>query len=94
VRQLRESHRVLQLCGLFLGLSLYSYRFRELLACWLFFILLFVVFALLILGGVLAWYAGICAAHWARKTAPVAPVLALVSADLHPKTVAVPEKFI
>jgi hypothetical protein len=83
VHQLRESHRVSQLSGFLLGLSLYSYRVRELLACWLFFVILFVVVALLILGGVLAWYAGIYASHWARTTAPVTPVLALASVQAH-----------
>jgi hypothetical protein len=94
VPQLRKNHRVSQVSGLLLGLSLYSYRVRELVACWLFFILLFVVLALLILAGALAWYAGTIAVHWARTTAPVTPVLALVSADLTPKTIAVHEKFI
>jgi hypothetical protein len=88
VLQLRESHRLSQVSGLVLGLSLYSYRVRELVACWLFFILLFVVLALLILGGVLAWYVGIYAAHWARTTTPVAPVLALASAEIHLEAIA------
>jgi len=92
LRQLRESHRVLQFSWLLLGLSLYSYRVRELLACWLFFILLFVVLALLILGGLLAWYAGIYAAHWARTTAPVTPVLALASAEVPLETISGPRE--
>lgn len=83
MRQLRESHRVSQLSGSLLGLSLYSYRVRELVACWLFFIILFVVLALLILGVVLAWYAGTYAVHWARTRAPVTPALALASAEVH-----------
>src|SRR5713226_1412001 len=87
LRQLRESHRVSQLSGLLLGLSLYSYRVRELVACWLFFIILFVVLALLTSGAVLAWYAGMYAARWARTTAPVVPVLALASAEVHPETI-------
>jgi hypothetical protein len=74
VRQFRESHRVSQLSGLFLGLSLYSYRARELLACWLFFIILFAVLALLVLGAVLAWYAGKWAIDWARTTVPLPPL--------------------
>jgi len=88
VRQARESHRVSQFSGLLLGLSLYSYRVRELAACWLFFLVLFVVLALLILGAVLAWYAWIYASHWARTTTPVAPVLALASAQVHLETIA------
>jgi hypothetical protein len=84
---LRENHRVSQISGLFLGFSLYSYRVRELLVCWLFFSLLFVLLALLILGGVLACYAGECIAVWVRTTAPVSPVLALGSAELHLKAI-------
>jgi peptidoglycan/LPS O-acetylase OafA/YrhL len=86
VRQLRESHRVLQLSGLLLGFSLYSYRVRELVVCWLFLIILFVALALLILGAVLAWYAGIYASHWVRTTTPVVPVLVLASAGVHQET--------
>ena len=88
VLHLREGHRVSQLSGLVLGLSLYSYRVRELAACWLFFLVLFVVLALLILGVVLAWYAWIYASHWARTTTPVAPVLALASAQVPLETIA------
>jgi hypothetical protein len=87
LRQLRESHHVSQVSGFLLGLSLYSYRVRELLACWLFFILLFVVLALLILGGVLAWYAWIYAAQWTRTTVPVTPVLALAPAEVPLETI-------
>jgi hypothetical protein len=88
VLQLRESHRLSQLSGLVLGLSLYSYRVRELVVCWLFFIILFVVLALLVLGAVLAWYAGIYASHWARTTAAVTPVLVLASAEIHLEAIA------
>jgi hypothetical protein len=84
VLQLRESHRVSQLSGLVLGLSLYSYRVRELVVCWLFFIVLFVVLALLVLGAVLAWYAGKWATDWARSTVPLTPVPVLASAGVHP----------
>jgi hypothetical protein len=92
VRQLRDSHRVWQFSGLLLGVSLYSYRVRELLVCWLFFIILFVVLALLILGTVLAWYAGVRASHWARTTAPVAPVLVLASAEVPLETISDPRE--
>ena len=47
-----------QLSGLLLGLSLYSCRARQLVICWLFFSLLFVLLALLMLGSVFACYAG------------------------------------
>jgi len=86
MHQLRESHRVSQLSGLFLGLSLYSYRVRELLACWLFFFALFVVLALLVLGAVLAWYAGKWATDWARSTVPLTPAPVLTSAGVHQET--------
>jgi hypothetical protein len=84
---LRENYRVSQVSGLLLGLSLNFYRVRELLVCWLFFSLLFVLLALLILGGVLACYVGECVTVWARTTAPVSPVLALGSADLQLKSI-------
>jgi|HubBroStandDraft_6_1064221.scaffolds.fasta_scaffold677875_2 hypothetical protein len=79
VRHLRESHRVSQFSGLALGLSLYSYRVRELVSSWLLFIVIFVVLALLILGVVLAWYAVIRLSHWIRTTTPGATVLVLAS---------------
>jgi hypothetical protein len=89
---LRENHRVSRSCGLLLGLSLYSYQVRELLVCWLFFSLLFVLLALLILGGVFACSVGKYVTHWARTTAPVTPVLALSSAELHLTTISESEK--
>jgi hypothetical protein len=88
LRPLRESHRVSQVAGLLLGLSLYFYSVRELAVCWLFFILFFAVLALLVLGGVLAYHAGKYAAHWARTTVPVAPVPPLVAAAVHLESVA------
>jgi len=78
---------VSQLSGLLLGLSLVSYRVRELLVCWLFFSLLFVLLALLVLGGVFACYAARHVTHWARTTVPVTPVLALGSAEIHLRTI-------
>jgi hypothetical protein len=84
---------VSQFSGLLLGLSLYSYHVRELLVCWLFFSLLFVVLALVILGGILACYAGKYATHWARTAAPVTPVLALGSTEVHLKTILDAKKF-
>jgi hypothetical protein len=82
VRNLRESHRVAQFSGLALGLSLYSYRVRELVSSWLLFIVTFVVLALLILGVVLAWYLVIRLTHWIRTTTPGATVLVLASAGV------------
>lgn len=91
---LRENHRVSRSCGLLLGLSLYSYQVRELLVCWLFFSLLFVLLALLILGGVFACYGGkyVTDWAWARTTAPVTPALALSSAELQLTTISEGEK--
>jgi hypothetical protein len=89
---LREKHGVSQISGLLLGLSLYSYRVRELLVCWLFFSLLFVSLALVILGGVLACYAGNYAIHWVSTAVGVTPVVALGAGELHLKTIPVARK--
>ncbi len=78
MHQFRESHYVSQCSGLLLGLSLSSYFIRELLVCWLFFSLLFVCVALLLLSGVLAVQAGEYLTVWARTLARMTPVLALV----------------
>jgi hypothetical protein len=85
--QLRAGRRVSQFAGLLLGLSLYSYHVRELLVCWLFFCVLFVLLALLVLAGVIACYAGKHATRWARTAAPVSSGLALVSVELHLKAI-------
>ena len=83
---LRDSRHVSQFSGLILGLSLYSYHVRELLVCWLFFTLLFVCLALVLLGGVLAVYAGERVTVWARTPA-MTPVLALAPAELRVKII-------
>jgi hypothetical protein len=83
LNQLRENLRWPHFSGLLLGLGLCSYHVRELLACWLFFSLLFVSLALVILGGVLACYAGKYFIHWASTAARVTPVVALGSGELH-----------
>jgi hypothetical protein len=93
LNQLREICRMAQFSGLLLVISVYSYRVRELLVYWLFFSLLFVLLALVILGGVLACYAGKYATHWASTTASIPPVLALGSAELHLNTVSGARKF-
>jgi hypothetical protein len=93
VNQLLENRRALQYSGLLLGVSLYSYHVRELLICWLFFIVLFVLLALVVLGGVLAYHAGRYASQWARKAAPVTPVLVLAPAELHLKTISARKRF-
>jgi hypothetical protein len=48
------------------ALGLYSYYVRELLASLLLFSVLFLVMGLIVLGGVLAWYAGKQVALWSR----------------------------
>jgi hypothetical protein len=87
LNQLLENHRVSELSGLLLGLSLYSYHVRELLICWLFFCLLFVLLTLVLLGGVLGCHAGQYVIHWAGTAARVKPVMALSSVELHLKTI-------
>ncbi len=47
-----------QFAWLLLGFGLFSYRLRELLICWLYFIGMFVALALLVTGGMLVWYGG------------------------------------
>jgi|SRR4029077_3387425 len=74
---LRENRHLSQCSWLLLGLSLYSYHVRELLVCWLYFTLLFVCLALVILGGVLTVYAGEWVTVWARTATRMTPVLAL-----------------
>jgi hypothetical protein len=81
LRHLSKCYRAVEFSGACLGLSLTSYRLRELLLCWLGFSLLFVLLALAILVVVLACYAGRHAARWVLAVAPDAPVLALGSAE-------------
>jgi hypothetical protein len=80
---LRKARCVSLFSGLILVLGLYSYHARELLAGWLLFSLVFVSLALLIIGGVLACYAGKYIIHWASEAARVTPVVALGSGELH-----------
>jgi len=82
VNSLRGIYRESQFSGLLLGLSFYSYHVRELLVCWLFFCLLFVLLALVVLGGLLAAYAGNQAIHWASTAVRVAPMVALDSDEI------------
>lgn len=80
---LREYPRVSLFSGVLLGLSLYSYRVRELLICWLFFCLLFVLLALLTLTGVAVSHAGKYILDWTNAGARVTPAAALRPRDLH-----------
>ena len=82
LNNLHGSHRVSQFSGLLLGVSLYSYHVRELLACWLFFCFFFVLLALVISGGVLVGYAGKHAFHWASTFVQVTPIVALAAGKL------------
>ena len=70
-----------------LGLSLYPYHVRELFVCWLFLGLIFVALALVILVGVLVYYAGKCVVRWVITTARVMPTTALSPAELPLKTI-------
>ena len=62
-------HRVSLFLWLLLGLSLHFYRVRELLVCWLFFGGTLVVLGSIIAAGILAWYGGTFAFHWASALA-------------------------
>ena len=87
--QLRATHRVSQLAGMFLGLGLIlrSYCLRELLACWLFFSLVFVLLALIVFGSVLAFCAGRRVAHWARTATQATPIVDFGPGELRVKTI-------
>jgi len=93
VHQFRESHYVSQFSGFLVGLSLSSYFIRELLVCWLFFSLLFVCVALLLLSGVLAVQAGEYLTVWARTLGRMTPVVALAHAALPVKNISDARKF-
>jgi hypothetical protein len=68
-----------------LGLSLYPYHVQELFVCWLFLGLIFVALALVILVGVLVYYAGKCVVRWVSTT--VMTTTALSPAELRLKTI-------
>jgi hypothetical protein len=88
--QLRASHQVWQFAGMFLGLGrilMRSYYIRELLACWLFFSLVFGLLALIVFGSVLALCAGKRIAHWARTAAQVRPIVDFSPGELRVKAI-------
>ena len=58
LRRLLAGFYVLQFCTFLLCLTCYSYRIKELLVCWLFFCCFFAVLAFVLLGALLAGYAG------------------------------------
>jgi hypothetical protein len=70
LHRLRDYQRVSLFSGIFLGLCLYSYHVRELLACWLFFCLLFALVALLMLAGLLASHAAKYVMDWTNAGRP------------------------
>jgi hypothetical protein len=84
---LHENLRVARFSGLLIGLSLLSYQVRELLVCWLFFILPLVMLGLLIFGGVVACDAGRYFIHWAGTATRVPPVAGLEPIAVNLKTV-------
>jgi hypothetical protein len=80
---LREYPRLSLFSVMLLGLTMYSYRIRELLVCWLFFCLLFVLLVLLTLAGAVVSYAGKHVLDWTNAGARVTPIAALLSSDIH-----------
>lgn len=70
-----------------LGLVLRSYYLRELLACWLFFGLVFGLLALIVLGSVLAFCAGKRVAHWGRTAAQATPIVDFSPGELRVKPI-------
>jgi len=87
--QLQVTYRVSQFAGMFLGLGLIlrSYHIRELLACWLFFSLVFVLLALIVFGISLAFCTGERVVHWARAAAQVTPIVDFIPGELRVKTI-------
>ena len=80
---LREYPRLSLFSVMLLGLTMYSYRIRELLICWLFFCLLFALLVLLTLAGVVVSHAGKYVLDWTNAGARVTPVAALHSGDIY-----------
>jgi hypothetical protein len=70
-----------------MGFILRSYYLRELLACWLFFSLVFGLLAVIIFGSVLAFCAGKRVVHWTRTAAQVTPIVDFSPAKLSVKTI-------
>jgi hypothetical protein len=68
--------------ALLFGLTRYSYRVKELLACWLLLCSFFAVVALMLLGAVLAWYAGKYLVKWVSVAKTIIPELAVRFAEL------------
>jgi hypothetical protein len=64
---INDNHRIFESSILLIGVSLFFYQVRELLICWLFFSVPFVLLALLLFAGVVAYNAGQYFVHWAGK---------------------------
>jgi len=73
-----------------LGLTLYSYRLRELLVCWLFFCSFFALLALAFLGVALACYALENLGKWVGVAKIVIPELAVSLAKLLCEAISAP----
>jgi hypothetical protein len=69
-------------CGLLFGLTRSSYRAKELLACWLFFCSCFAAIVLLLVGGVLATFAGHLLVKWLSKVKLAIPELAVALVEV------------
>jgi len=67
---------VLPLSAFLLALTVYSYRLRELLVCWLLFCSLFALLALVVLGAALACYLAQNLGKWVGVAKIVIPELA------------------
>ncbi len=72
-----KNSAVFECSGLLIAVSLFSYHVRELLICWLFFSVPFLLLALLLLGAVFACNAGQYFVHWAGARILVQPVTVL-----------------
>lgn len=71
--------------ALLLGLN--PYRLQELLACWLFFSLAFIILALLVFAALFVYCAGERVIHWASTTGRVIPKVAFDPSQLHLKEI-------
>jgi hypothetical protein len=78
--------------GSLLRLSLYPYGTQEVVVCWLLFSLAFVSVAVVILAGVLVYWACQWAIHWASSAAHEAPKVVLGSPELHLEIIPEAEK--
>jgi hypothetical protein len=86
LRRLTLGFYVLLFSALLLGLTRYSYRAKELLVCWLFLSSLFAVLVLIVLGIVLACYAGQHLVNWVRVAKVAIPELVVCLAEFRQET--------